>query len=205
MSRLAPHLLLFLFLSAACAPKAPLDPNEQIRQAVSATLVALPKAPPAPTLTPYPSPTPFNLAGFFCEYKFCVGHPADVAFFDISAQKNPVAQSKYEQGVIAAVKGDLYIQMIWQLSPGVADPQFLLDLMVNNGADTRVGNPDVKLVRGMNVIYTAITSTATILPYGGAGAWTCGDRVFAWKVYAPHAEATAALFEDALARFTCGQ
>ena len=65
---------------------------------------------------------------------------------------------------------------------------------------------EVKLVRNMNVMYTKITSTATsVLPFGGAGAWTCGDRVFAWKVYTPQADTPAPLFEEALARFTCGQ
>lgn len=188
---------------AACAPKATPDFNEQIQNIVAATMLALPTAAPPPT--PYPSPTPFNLSGFFCEYKFCIGHPDDVSFFDLSAQKNPAAPSGYDQGVIAAVKGDLYIQLIWQLAPGAADPQFLLDLVTNNGADTRVGAPNIKLERGMNVAYVPITSTATILPFGGAGAWTCGNRVFAWKAYAMQSESATVLFEEALARFDCGQ
>jgi len=65
---------------------------------------------------------------------------------------------------------------------------------------------EVKLVRGMNVLYTPITSTATtVLPAGGAGAWTCGERVFAWKAYTPQAETATPLFEETLSRFTCGQ
>ncbi len=195
---------LALFLLISCAPKAPTpDINEQINQIVAATLMALPTAAPIPTSTPYPSPTPFDLSGFFCEYKFCIGHPADIAFFDLSAQKNPLTPSAYGQGIIAAFNGSMYIQLIWQSTPGAVDPQPLLDLTLGGGADTRSGNPDVKLVRGMNVVYTAITST--ILPYGGAGAWTCGDRTFAWKVYTQQAETAAPLFEEALAKFTCGQ
>jgi hypothetical protein len=70
--------------------------------------------------------------------------------------------------------------------------------------DTRVGTLDVKLIRNMNVISTAITSTATtVLPFGAAAAWVCGDRVFAWKVYTPQAENTQALFDMAIDRFRC--
>ena len=196
---------LILFLLAACAPKATPDPNAQIRQAVAATLAAIPTAAPIPPSTPYPSPTPFNLLGLFCEYQFCIGHPIDMAFFDVSAQQNPAAPSSYGQGLIAAFNGNLFIQVMWQLAPGTADPEFMLDLILND-IDIREGNLDVKLVHNMNVMYTAITSTATtVLPFGGSGAWTCGDRVFAWKVYSPQAETAAPLFEEMLTRFTCGQ
>jgi len=54
-------------------------------------------------------------------------------------------------------------------------------------------------------MYTSITTTISPdVPFGGAGAWTCGDRVFAWKAYTPQAEMASPLFEEALARFTCG-
>jgi hypothetical protein len=108
--------------------------------------------------------------------------------------------------LIAAFNGNLFIQVMWQLAPGTADPEFLIDAIVDPETDVRVGNLDVKLVRNMNVMYTPITSTATaVLPFGGSGAWTCGDRVFAWKVYSPQAETASPLFEEMLARFTCGQ
>ncbi len=197
---------LILFLLAACAPKATPDPNAQIRQAVAATLAAIPTVTPIPPPTSYPSPTPFSLIGLFCEYQFCIGHPVDMAFFDVSAQQNPAAPSSYGQGLIAAFNGNLFIQVMWQLAPGTADLEFLIDAIVDPETDVRVGNLDVKLVRNMNVMYTPITSTATsVLPFGGSGAWTCGDRVFAWKVYLPQAETASPLFEEMLARFTCGQ
>ena len=95
---------------------------------------------------------------------------------------------------------------MWQTAPGTGDPQFLLDLMLDDAADLPQGNKDIKLVRGMNVIYTSIASTATpLLPFGGAAAWTCSDRVFAWKIYAPDASTANPLFEEALARFSCNQ
>lgn len=198
-----------LILSAAlivtaCAPKP--DPDIQIQVAVASTLSAIPTNTSPPVPTPYPSPTQFDLRGLFCEYQFCIGHPIDMAFYDVSAQQNPAAPSSYSQGLLAAFNGNLFIQMMWQLAPGAADPQFLLDLILEDGIDTRIGTLDVKLIREMNVLYTPITSTATsLLPYGGAAAWTCGDRVFAWKVYAPDETSAPGLFDAALSRFVCNR
>ena len=95
--------------------------------------------------------------------------------------------------------------MIWQLAPETSDPQFMLDLILDD-TDTRIGNMDVKLIRDMNVIYTSISTTATpVLPFGSAGAWICGERAFAWKVYSPQAENTQGLFDSAFERFQCQQ
>lgn len=195
--------LFLVLILTACAPKP--DPNVQIQVAVLQTLAAMPTGTSQPPPIPLPTATPFDLAGVFCEYQFCVGHPADMAFFDVSAQKNPAAPSTYSQGILAAFNANLFIQMIWQIAPGTADPQFMLDLILDD-VDTRVGSLDVKLVRDMNVIYTPITSTATpVLPFGAAGAWICGERAFAWKVYSPQADNTQALFEQALERFRCSR
>ena len=193
--------LLSLFL-AACAPK--IDPTKQIDQAVAATVAAIPTYTPFPQPTPYPSPTVVSLDGLFCEYQFCIGHPPDVAFFDVSAQRNPASPSTYGQGLMAAFKANLFLQILWQHAPGTADPKFLLDLILEDELDTRVGNIDVKLIRDMNVLYTPITSTTTgVLPFGGAAAWTCGERVFAWKAYTPQDGQAITLFEEAINRFRC--
>jgi hypothetical protein len=196
---------LILFQSAACSPKAPAsDPNELIRESVAATIAAIPTATSITPPTPYPTVTPFSLAGLFCEYQFCIGHPIDMSFFDVSAQQNPASPSTYSQGLIASFNDTLFIQVMWQTAPGVSDPQFLLDLIVDDATDTREGTMEVKLIRNMNVEFTSITSTATpVLPFGGAGAWTCGDRVFAWKAYTQNAEAAGPLFDEALGKFRC--
>lgn len=129
-----------------------------------------------------------------------------MAFYDVSAQQNAGTPSTYSQGLLAAYNANLFMQMMWQIAPGAADPQFLLDLILEPGLDTRVGSLEVKLIRDMNVIYTPITTTATsVLPYGGAAAWTCGDRVFAWKAYTPDEASASGLFEEALARFNCNR
>lgn len=197
-------LILILLSTSACTKKQTLDPNAQIRQAVAATIAAIPTHTPYPLPTAYPTPTLMTLSGLFCEYQFCIGHPPDVAFFDVSAQRNPASPSSYSQGLMAAFNGNLFIQIIWQHAPGTADPKFLLDLILEDSVDTRVGTMDVKLIRDMNVLYTPITSTASsVLPYGGAGAWTCGERVFAWKGYTPQDGQAATLFDEAIKRFRC--
>ena len=198
-------LFLLVCIVTSCAPKP--DPEAQIRQIVAATLAAIPKATasPPPTPIPIPSATPFDVTGMFCEYQFCIGHPADMAFYDVSAvNSNQANPSTYQTGLMAAYSGNLLIQLIWQFSPGTSDPRFLLDLILQDGLDTSVGTPEVKLIRDMNVVYTSITTTATtVLPFGGAAAWTCGDRVFAWKAYTPDEASPAGLFDTALSRFVC--
>lgn len=199
-------LFLFVFILAACGPKP--DPEAQIRQIVAATLAAIPKgtASPLPTsIPPIPTATAFDLTGMFCEYQFCIGHPADMAFYDVSAvNSNQATPSTYQTGLMAAYSGNLLIQLIWQFSPGSSDPRFLLDLILEDGLDTSVGTPEVKLIRDMNVVYTPLTTTATtVLPFGGAAAWTCGDRVFAWKAYTPDEASPAGLFDSSLSRFVC--
>ena len=197
-------LTITLLIVSACAPKQTPDPNAQIRQGVAATIAAIPTYTPYPVPTSYPTPTPLTLAGLFCEYQFCIGHPPDIAFFDVSAQRNPASPSSYGQGLMAAFNASLFIEILWQHSPGTADPKFLLDLIMEDEVDTRVGNMDVKLIRDMNVLYTPITSTATdVLPFGGAAAWTCGERVFAWKAYTPQDGQAVSLFEEAIQRFRC--
>jgi len=196
-------LIFLLLIVSACSIKR--DPLIQSPENIdpSSIVVTTPTLIPLPTFIP--SPTPLDLKGLFCEYQFCIGHPTDMAFFDVSAQKNPASPSTYSQGLIAAFNGNLFIQVVWQLSPGTTDPQFVLDLILDD-VDTRAGNLDVKLIRDMNVLYTPITSTATpVLPFGAAGAWVCGERGFAWKVYTPQAESTQALFDAALDRFACNR
>src|SRR5215207_761672 len=197
--------VIFLFIVTACGRRAEPTPGIQIEQAIATTLASLP-TPTRPIPTVYPTPTAFDLRGLFCEYQFCMGHPLDMAFFDVSAQQNAGAPSTYSQGIIASYNANLFIQMIWQISPGSADPQFMLDLILDEGVDTRTGTLEVKLIRDMNVVYTPITTTATpILPFGGSAAWTCGERVFAWKVYTPDDSSAAGLFDSSLARFNCNR
>jgi len=196
---------LILFLLASCAPKTVTpDPLTQIRQAVAATLTAIPTVTSIPQSTPYPTPTPFSLAGLYCEYQFCIGHPSSMALYDHLATLNPLSPSAYSNGFLASYQIPIMvINILWLQAPGTSDPKFLLDTIMDDQADTQTGTLEVKLIRGMNVMVTQITTTISEVPFGSAAAWTCGDRVFAWKVYTQQAETAAPLFEEAIARFKC--
>ena len=199
-------LLVFLLTSCSLPLRPTPTPGIQIDDAIATTLASIVTNTPMPRPTALPTSTPFDLRGLFCEYQFCIGHPQDMAFYDVNAQQNIGTPSTYSQGILASFNANLFLQVMWQISPGAADPQFLLDLIMDSETDARVGSPEVKLVRDMNVIYTPMTSTASPnLPFGGAAAWTCGDRVFAWKAYTPDDRSAPGLFEEALARFNCNR
>ena len=206
---LFPTLSLILFLLASCAPKKSTpDPNIQIRinQAVAATLAAIPNPTQVAPPTPYPTPTAVSLAGLYCEYQFCIGHPSGVAFYDHLATLNVGAPSAYGNGFIYAYQiPSVVISLIWLQAPGTTDPNFLLETILDDQSDVPSGSLEVKLIRDMNVVYTPITTSIPEVPFGSAGAWTCGDRVFAWKSYTQQADIAASLFAEAMSRFTCGQ
>jgi hypothetical protein len=202
------HFLVFIliFLLAACGRRTTPTPGIDINDAIATTLASVPTSVPTRIPTIFPTPTAFDLRGLFCEYQFCVGHPIDMAFFDVSAQQNAGSPSTYSQGIIASYNANLFMQMVWQISPGTEDPQFMLDLILDEAFDTRVGTVEIKRTRDMNVVYTSITTTASpVLPFGGAAAWTCGDRAFAWKVYTPDEASPPGLFESTFARFNCNR
>lgn len=203
-------LIIFLLLtltSCSFPNKTAATPSIPIDDAIATTLASLvTNTPSAPRATIVPTATPFDLKGLFCEYQFCIGHPQDMAFYDVNAQQNIGSPSTYSTGILASYNTNLFVQVMWQISPGAADPTFLLNLILDQQTDARTGNQEVKMIRDMNVIYTSITSTASpSLPYGGAAAWTCGDRVFAWKAYTPDDTSAPGLFEEALKRFNCNR
>ena len=203
-------LIIFLLLtvtSCSFPNKTAATPSIPIDDAIATTLASLvTNTPSAPRATIVPTATPFDLKGLFCEYQFCIGHPQDMAFYDVNAQQNIGSPSTYSAGILASYNANLFTQVMWQISPGAADPTFLLNLILDQQTDAPTGNQEVKMIRDMNVIYTPITSTASpSLPHGGAAAWTCGDRVFAWKVYTPDETSAPGLFEEALRRFNCNR
>ena len=205
MKRALSIILPILLFTAGCGSQEP-SREQQIQLAVAATLSSLPRSTPVPPPTPVPTFTPIALSGLYCEYQFCIGHPPDMAFYDVSAAQNQASPSNYSQGILAAYSSSLFIQVVWQPAPGSTDPQFMLDLVMQYGADTRSGSVEPKLVGPLNVFYVPITPTAgaaTTLPYGGAAAWLCGGRAFAWKAYTPQQELASTLLDDALLRFRC--
>ncbi len=200
-------LLAGILFTSACGSDVVGPTKEQLIQiAVAGTLSSLPRPTAAPPATPYPTFTPVALSGIYCEYQFCIGHPADMAFYDVSAAQNQASPSSYSRGILAAYNSNLFIQLIWQDAPGVTDPQFLLDLIIQQGGDARKGDVQPLLMGPLNVFFVPITPTAgaaSTLPYGGAAAWMCGGRAFAWKAYTPQQDLATNLMQDSLARFRC--
>ena len=207
MKRVLPPLAVLMLFATACGSVIPTPSREeQIQLAVAGTLSSLPRSTPVPPPTPQPTLTPMALSGIYCEYQFCIGHPPDMAFYDVSAAQNQATPSSFSQGILAAYSSTLFIQLIWQPAPGSTDPQFMIDLILQNGSDTRNGSIEPKLVGPLNVFYVSITPTpgaASTLPFGGAAAWLCGGRAFAWKAYTPTQDLASNLAMDALARFRC--
>ncbi len=197
-------LSLILLLLTFCAPKA--DPSIQIQQAVAATIAAIPSSTSAPLPTPYPSPTPIKLTGLFCEYEFCIGHPAYTNFFDKIALENPEYPSTYQKGNITALSREplQLILMIWLHAPGTTDPQFLMDTLLADATDLQTGTLDAQLIHDMNVISAPINTTVSPdITSGRIAGWVCGDRVFAWKIYAKDSATAEAIFKESINRFAC--
>lgn len=195
-----------LLLVTGCSPQTP-SVEEQISIAVQQTVASI------PTYTPYPPPrilptiTPAPLGGLFCEYQFCIGHPADMAFFDLNAQNNPAAPSTISQGRLVTynVNSNLFIQLVWQDALGSTDPQFMFDVILDAKVDTRSGNLDPILIGNLNVLYVPIATTAGVLNSGGAAAWICGGRAFAWKAYTSQPDLSKNLLTEALQNFRCNK
>ena len=192
-----------LFAFASCAPKP--NPEAQIQLAVAQTVAAVPTYTPYPTPRIFPTITPISLSGLFCEYEFCIGHPVSVALWDLEAEKNPQTPSNVSQGILIAYNLPIVvIEVIWQDASGASDASFMLNTIIRSDIDSRNGDMKALQINGMNIDYVPITTTATSsLPYGGAAAWMCGGRAFAWKVYTPQAELAANLLNEALQKFQC--
>jgi len=193
------RVLAFLILLAACAPRPAAE--TRIRIAVQQTVAALSTQTPYP---PPPTPTPLDLKGLFCEYQFCIGHPPDMAFFDVNAQRDPTTPSTYSQGWLAAYNAGLFIQVRWQDAPAAGEPRFMLDLVSDPQMDERRAAPTLLAIGELRPWYAPIATQATpLLPFGGVATWTCGGRAFAWKAYTPHEALAPDLLKTSLERFRC--
>jgi hypothetical protein len=211
--RLLSALALLALLASACGSLGIPTPSreQEIQLAVAGTLSSLPRSTSIPPPTPYPTqpePTPVSLIGVFCEYQFCIGHPQDMAFYDVNAATNQANPSNYTQGVLAAYTTSLFIQVLWQPAPGATDPLFILDLILQygGGADARSGDVQQVSIGDQNVFLVPIipvNAASGTLPYGGAAAWLCGGRAFAWKTYTSQDGQAVGLLNEAVGRFQC--
>jgi hypothetical protein len=193
---------LFLLSSCGGADQETRD-QARIQAAVAATLANIPTQTPYPTQQMVIPPTPVPLDGLFCEYGFCIGHPADLYMVDALILRNAAAPSTRAQGILFAYNPGLFMQVIWSIS-GPSYDYGVSQKLILEETDQPTGSMDILLIRNLNVYYQPIGPTASdILPHGAVASWQCGGRDFAWKVYTPEEGMAAGLLQESLARFRC--
>ncbi|MBN1304561.1 MAG: hypothetical protein JXA13_09005 [Anaerolineales bacterium] len=196
-------IIILVFYLSACNQMNSFDPYTQINSAVAATIASIPTQTPLSASTPYPTPTPHDLNGLFCEYQFCIGHPVGMHFYDISAARDQQNPSTYAQGMVVTYNQNRFILLSWQSMTGQGDPQFMMDLVLDE-VDTRSSNMDISINGDLNVYFYSITTQASpAFPYGAIAAWTCGNRAFGWKAYTAEENIGIHLLEESLSKFIC--
>lgn len=196
-------LAMGLALAACTSPEQTPDPRAQIDAAVAATMASIPAATAYPIPTPVPSPTALSLDGLFCEYSFCIGHPADVYLLDNGALKNPPVPSSYTNGILFGYNTSLFMQLAWRVSDPSFDPQSAMQTILEENQAFQ-GSLDALLIGKLNVYYQPTSTVTDKLPFGGVAAWQCGGRDFIWKVYTPQDNMAQGLLKQALDKFRCG-
>ena len=199
-------LLVVIIALSACKPAHTVPPPvDMVGTSVSAALTAIPPRPastPYPTYTPYPTP---DLSGLFCEYQFCISHPADTPFFDLEVvNKDFTNHSSYTQGnLIGFIDQQIFIFMVWSQITGEFDPNRMITLVLNG--DQTDGILITTDINGRSVSYMLLSSTPSpdILPYGLAAAWQCDDRQFGWKIYTTQDGQGNDYLRQAMSQFTC--
>jgi len=186
---------------AACAPQGP-DPQAQIGAAVAATLASIPTYTPYPTLTTAPTLTPLPLDGLFCEYGFCIGHPADVYLIDEGSTHNPPVPGVVTNGILFGYNLSLFMQLAWRVSDPNYDPQSAMKVVMEENQAFQ-GSLQPMLMGDLNVYYQPTSTVTDKLPFGGVATWQCGGRDFMWKVYTAQDNMAQGLLKQALARFRC--
>jgi len=193
--------LLFALLLYGCRPKQQPDLAQEITNAVVGTLSAIPTPTLAPTPTPY---TTQALSGLFCEYEFCIGHPARVPLFDAKRDANPAEFSAYGGGRIAGYRDDMFVILAWVASSGPWDPGGMMEVLQAEFATRANGDYRIDLLGDLNVAFQPVAAPPASVFTGGLSAtWRCADRDFVWMAFSTHDGAPATLLTEALAKFRC--
>ena len=196
-------ITLTLFLLVSCGANQEAQEQVRIQTAVAATLAKLPSQTPYATQQLIIQPTRLALDGLFCEYGFCIGHPADLYLVDASILRNAATPSTHAYGILFAFNPSLFMQLTWTIS-GPSYDYSASQRIILEETDQLTGNMDVILYRNLNVYYQPIGPTASdILPHGAVAVWQCGGRDFSWKVYATQDGIAQGMLQQSLDRFYC--
>ena len=186
----------------SCSAKPTPDPAVAIRQAVVATLEAIPTTTPVSTPTPQPTTTPVSINDLFCEYNFCIGHPQDLYLMDQGSTRQPPIASTYGTGIVFGYSSNLFIEVAWTNSGTAFDALTAMHTILQ-GSESLQGTLDHQTVGNLTVYYQPSTTASGLLPYGEVAVWQCGDRDFAWKVYTPEDGMAKDLLKQSLENFKC--
>ena len=206
MRHAALALIVLCLLLAGCAPAA--DPG-RTAASVAATLTALPAPTPYPTYTPFPAATAAPLDELFCEYGFCIGHPAGVPLYDANTGESMRSEGRPIPGGVAGGKLngyspalDLFLLVVWQ--QGALSEQDMLETIALSMGDTLTGSMDVRIAGPYNLFTRSLDPLPqSALRAGLAAAWRCGERVFGWKAYTDNPARLPGLLDQALRGFRC--
>ena len=194
-------IIIGLVLSACSATPTP-DPDLMVRQAVKATLAAIPRATTIPTMTPAPTSTPVSISDLFCEYNFCIGHPKDIYLIDQGSTRQPPVTSTYANGTIFGYSSSFFIQVNWKTSDATYNPQSSMHSILTGGESFQ-GVPDKMTVGNISVSTQPISTVTALLPFGLVATWQCGDRDFVWKIYSPEDGMANDLLKQSMGQFKC--
>jgi len=193
--------LLLIVILAGCRPKQQPDLAQEITDAVVGTLSALPSPTPMPISTASPTQT---LAGLFCEYEFCIGHPNDVPLFDAKRESSAAEFSAYGAGRVAGYRENLFMIVAWVGSTGAWDPGGSMKVVQDEFGSAANGDYKIDLIGRLNVGYQPVAPPAnSVFNSGLSATWRCGDRDFVWMAFATQDGDPLALLTEALARFRC--
>jgi hypothetical protein len=145
---------------------------------------------------------PIALDGMFCEYGFCIGHPADIYLIDEGSTHRPPVASAHTNGILFGYNQSLFMQVIWRVSDPNFEPQSAMKVIMEEGESLQ-GSLDATLVGKINAFYQPTTTISTVLPFGGVAVWQCGGRDFIWKVYTSQDGIAQGLLQQALEKFRC--
>ena len=195
-------IFLGLLLNACSSATATPDPAILVRQAVKATLAAIPTMTAMPSPTSAPTSTPVSISNLFCEYNFCIGHPQDIYMIDQGSTHQPPVASSYTNGIIFGYSSNLFVELNWTTSAASYNPQTSLRSILT-GSESLQGAADTISAGSISAATQSITTVTPLLPYGLVAAWQCGDRDFIWKIYTPEDGTAAGLLKQALEKFKC--
>jgi len=197
------------FLTASPEPTATPTDTPSPEPTAYPTYTPYPEPTAYPTFTPYPTHTPYpsqilDISNLFCEYDFCIGHPATLYLTDPSGIDQVDEWNIYGFGILVGVN-DILMILEWDASTEAEwDAKFEIEDMLADGEVIR-GDVNEETVGDFMVTYVEYEhmDPSTMRPYGVAAAWFCGNRGFLLDISTQREGKAMDLAKQSIERFTC--